>query len=406
MGDAEPEESAERLGGLFDGREEYAPPPSEGKRIALTEGLVVVDTNVLLHLYRFGPEARDELLMVLELLGDRLFVPAQVASEFVRRRLGVAMEMQQELQNGAKRVGESLQQLGDDLKALGRERGLSQQQKKKLTQVLKRAEENVRALLDEAAADRAWAESPSTPDTLLPRITKLLDGKVGNPYSDDRAKVLREEADRRIKAKIPPGWRDAAKEDPAGDYLLWRQALDEAAARRLPIFLVTDDVKEDWYLRVRGRTVGPLPELVREARKEAGAELYMSAVAGFLELAREALAATVSEGTIEEATQRPPSVSDTSTPERHTIPQSEVEETLRKLNDFSEIRPLVGNEIVVEALRRGIAHINYDAALREVIFGPASEEIRRAAGGIHGIVAPDSEGSDEEGPPDEGDDEP
>ena len=34
-----------------------------------------------------------------------------------------------------------------------------------------------------------------------------------------------------------------------GDYVLWRQLLDEAAKRKLPVLLVTNDQKEDWYRR-------------------------------------------------------------------------------------------------------------------------------------------------------------
>jgi hypothetical protein len=42
---------------------------------ATTEGLVAVDTNVLLHLYRLAPEARKDLIGLLERLGPRLWIP-------------------------------------------------------------------------------------------------------------------------------------------------------------------------------------------------------------------------------------------------------------------------------------------------------------------------------------------
>jgi hypothetical protein len=42
----------EDLGGLFDGFEAYRTPAEEDYRTLLTGGLVVLDTNVLLNLYR------------------------------------------------------------------------------------------------------------------------------------------------------------------------------------------------------------------------------------------------------------------------------------------------------------------------------------------------------------------
>ncbi len=122
MAEDEPQKSTERLGDLFDGRAEWVPQPSEGKREALISGLVVLDTNVLLHLYRFGAEARQELINVIELVGDRLFIPARVAEEFLRLRLPVAMDVRKELKNGAEQAAKSLQKIGKDLISMGRNR--------------------------------------------------------------------------------------------------------------------------------------------------------------------------------------------------------------------------------------------------------------------------------------------
>jgi predicted nucleic-acid-binding protein len=52
----------------------------------LTEGLVVLDTNVLLNLYRYNAQTQTDLFAVLERLGERLWVPHQVLVEFWRNR--------------------------------------------------------------------------------------------------------------------------------------------------------------------------------------------------------------------------------------------------------------------------------------------------------------------------------
>jgi plasmid stabilization system protein ParE len=145
--DAAPHQPIERLGDLFDGREEWAPRSPDDKIAALADGLLVIDTNVLLNLYRYGAEARGELIQVLQLVGDRLFVPGQVAAEFLRNRVPVAMDVRRELDKGAESAAKSLRRLGEELKALGRNRGLGTQQQETLTRTLSRTEKSVRRLL-------------------------------------------------------------------------------------------------------------------------------------------------------------------------------------------------------------------------------------------------------------------
>jgi predicted nucleic acid-binding protein len=61
----------------------------EDYRTLLTSGLVVIDTNVLLNLYRYNDQTRDDLLSVLRRLGERLWIPRQVVEEFWRNREAV-----------------------------------------------------------------------------------------------------------------------------------------------------------------------------------------------------------------------------------------------------------------------------------------------------------------------------
>ena len=67
----------------------YLPPDANAIKSAMTSGLIVLDTNVLLSAYRFAPAARDELLSVLDSIVDRIWIPHRVAEEFHRNRLEV-----------------------------------------------------------------------------------------------------------------------------------------------------------------------------------------------------------------------------------------------------------------------------------------------------------------------------
>lgn len=54
--------------------------------------IFVLDTNILLNLYRFPSEARDDLIRALDRVRDRLWIPHQVALEYQENRLTVIAE--------------------------------------------------------------------------------------------------------------------------------------------------------------------------------------------------------------------------------------------------------------------------------------------------------------------------
>ena len=69
-------------------REYYRPSDEEFSRL-WQEATFVFDTNVLLHLYRYTPSTRNDLLKVIEALQQRIWIPHQVGLEFSRNRVSV-----------------------------------------------------------------------------------------------------------------------------------------------------------------------------------------------------------------------------------------------------------------------------------------------------------------------------
>ncbi|GEM_PF-7023323 len=59
---------------------------------ALATPIYVIDSNVLLHLYRYSESARLQFIELLRIVHDRLFIPYQVALEFHRNRPEVITE--------------------------------------------------------------------------------------------------------------------------------------------------------------------------------------------------------------------------------------------------------------------------------------------------------------------------
>jgi predicted nucleic acid-binding protein len=85
------------------------------------EGLFVLDTNVLLNLYRYSDHAREELVEVFHSIEERLWLPYQVAEEYISCRLDVIHEkrkayedLQKTLEEGQAKVAKQMQELHRD----------------------------------------------------------------------------------------------------------------------------------------------------------------------------------------------------------------------------------------------------------------------------------------------------
>ncbi|GAA2377423.1 hypothetical protein GCM10010432_38690 [Catellatospora methionotrophica] len=140
-----------------------------------------------------------------------------------------------------------------------------------------------------------------TDDPVLRELQALLDGKTGGPLSAEEEQAAREEATQRIESEKPPGFKDAGKDDPCGDYLLWHQSLKEAKLRQKPLLFVTRDSKSDWFLTLKGRTISALPDLVKEAYDIAGVDFVAMATRSFLIYAQSILKTQVSESTLKQS---------------------------------------------------------------------------------------------------------
>lgn len=90
----------------MDGFEGYYRVPQADRDNAYRDGLIVLDANALLDLYRLTPAARAEMFSLLRALAPRLFVLHQVATEFHRRRLDAVAGRRQEFQEQIRSVDE------------------------------------------------------------------------------------------------------------------------------------------------------------------------------------------------------------------------------------------------------------------------------------------------------------
>jgi hypothetical protein len=270
---------------------------------AMKEGLVAPDTNVLLNFYRYQSSAREQLAGALEKLGNRLWIPHQVGQEFHNRRLDVMADQGRYFSRTREEIMAAADALHGKVRAFGARTGLGPEYAKKIGDCI----DGLKALISDEIANAQELNEVSSdnhgPDAILDRIDALFADadRVGDPMTPEELKQARAEADRRVREKIPPGYKDRGKADPAGDYLLWAQLITEAKKRQRPVILITDDGKEDWYQQHDGRTLGARRELRDEMMVQAGVPLLIMTTGTFLHHAGKYLDAEVSQETVIQA---------------------------------------------------------------------------------------------------------
>lgn len=290
----------------------YRPSPKEFSRL-WREGLIVVDTNVLLNVYRFPPDARKDLLKVFEHFSSRLWIPHQVAAEFQRNRVTAIQEQRKSLSALRRLVTEAPGKINAELlrMEIARRTGVDV---KEYTEQLRALHAGIDAAIETALAEQ---QSTSLDDPIRDQLDSLFAGKVG-PAPQDQVYLdaLYKLGETRYALRRPPGFKDAAdKKDlkyvlkgllyqaQYGDFLIWQQLLDHVAANKVKaVLFVTSDTKDDWWQVIDGKTIGPQPELVEEIRRGGVAGLFwMYEVSSFLKYAQEIGGAKINEQSIQEA---------------------------------------------------------------------------------------------------------
>ncbi|MFC9280204.1 PIN-like domain-containing protein [Streptomyces collinus] len=289
------------------------------------DGIIVLDTNVLLSLYEYTETSREEVLSALEQTAGRLWMPYQVGLEFVRGRRSTLESRKRALTDAASEVNKKLMAAR---KAIVEAKNVVCAQLDKYagaqTEIAAlealAAESSVDAALDVyrhefkrhldmLKADHGLAlNSADAEDPILPRIAKLYGEGVGEQPDDNVLRRRLEEATAfRFPNKIPPGFSDSGKETPlksAGDFLLWEELIEHA--RQLPasgrrVLFVSNDTKEDWYEQRSGSSSSrPWPSLVDELKRRARADLRIETPPHFFGGIREFLDAELAEDTYAE----------------------------------------------------------------------------------------------------------
>ncbi len=224
------------------------------KKSLWNRAVFVFDTNVFLNLYRYSQKTRDALLGAMKELKEQIWMPHQVAYEFMKNRPDVIIES---VDRYPKLEDNIIQLCKKELRIKE-----DDPEFKKLQKVIKKWFDDYKSsnLLVEDVYD----------DEILAELLELFENKTGIPFSNDQLQEVKKEGETRYKQEIPPGYKDKKKSkddkenNAYGDLIVWKQILDFAKTNKKDIVFVTHDQKDDWWNTVHGRTLGPRTELKKE----------------------------------------------------------------------------------------------------------------------------------------------
>lgn len=255
--------------------------------------LVIFDTNTLLNIYRYSESTKNTLITAMEKISNNIWIPYQVGLEFNLNRRIVLEAMKKEkkafLEDIENNFSKSL--LEEAEKKLNSFTIYSKDAKENKREVINKLETKLNEMSVEVFKDvQEWTELINLDLDLVSQIENLFKGKIGNSYNQHELNSKLENAEYRYENNIPPGYKDKDKkvkgvyektnynglsfEKRFGDLIVWNQIIDKAKSEDFKkIVFVTDDVKEDWWYIVNGKTIGARAELKNELLREANADL-------------------------------------------------------------------------------------------------------------------------------------
>lgn len=237
------------------------------------DAIIVLDTNILLDLYRVSPKTSKELIEIIKKLGDRIWIPYQVALEYHRELFNVVEGQINKYKDAAAAI-ESI-----------RKTFLEKRSHPFLPDGLHSSATKIfDELLNFFETQKNELENIIMEDSVKDELCQLLNAKIGDCFNTEELDRIYQEGEERFSIHMPPGFMDNKKpgNEKYGDLVVWKEILRKSKEAGKPVLFVTDDAKEDWFMEFRGKTYGPHPQLMKEFKDVTGHDIYIYTLERFL----------------------------------------------------------------------------------------------------------------------------
>lgn len=218
----------------------------------IEDGVIILDTNILINLYKVTIETRNRILEIIKIHKDRLYMPYWIGKEFMEVRRYVINELILSAENCINEIDISIKTPKFEKNLIFYDPAFQEENSKYLKEEIKKFKDNIKKELIKRIEEKNpyTKENSLCEDPYLDELFSIYENKIGKPYSKEKLEEIIKEGKTRYSEKIPPGYKDDKKEESIkkyGDFIIWKEILTYAEEKKKNIIFVTNDEKEDWY---------------------------------------------------------------------------------------------------------------------------------------------------------------
>lgn len=287
------------------------PKAEKNKKYIWENCLFIFDTNVFLNLYKYSNSTRNEFSKILDKVKDRVWIPHQVALEYLYNRQTKIHEQKENYMDHLHAIDnacatakkEITLKLGSIKKSF---------RKFDVDDLTKKIDDFFYQLKKEVEDKNKDNPDFHKDDVVLSLFLKYFNNNIGEANQNDDLTKIYEEGQKRYENEIPPGYKDLEKKkgktrlygdieikSEYGDLLIWKQIINKSRESGFSVVFITDDSKEDWWKNEKGIKI-PRNELLNEFTFCTNNDFLMYNSESFLNDSKEFLKIDVEESAITE----------------------------------------------------------------------------------------------------------
>lgn len=255
--------------------------------------IVICDTNVFLHIYRYSPEFSDFALRCMNTVEPYIVIPSTVKLEFLKHYRASFGDMEKRVQNVAEYAKRQIEHSSQKvLKICDTLQALHYPDISVLHKKLSDKFQELISIPESFFEDREILNFIANPwngeNLVYDLVDKIIkEGRCMVPVTQEEIYQICDEGERRYKAdpQIPPGFKDAKNKDGVrkySDLIIWKEILRYSKDNSVNILFVTNDVKNDWWVEENGQKIFH-PKLLSEFKVSTGNQIISLCALDFFE---------------------------------------------------------------------------------------------------------------------------
>lgn len=245
------------------------------QEIRLSQHLIILDTNVLLELYRQPVNISLDVINAMREIQSNIYIPNQVYNEYMKHYHKICGDAKKKYKNVSKELTEFLKNFEEDIaKKIGEYRKHNYTDISELQNDLNEKIKDAKNIITDFEKNHNEEIQHNLDFLENDKVKEFIDllashGNIGEKLPFSQKILLLQEGQVRFDNLIPPGFRDFQKdgEDKYGDLFVWKSIIKIAEEKESNIIFVCNDTKDDWWEKDKEILLDLRNELVDEFKE-------------------------------------------------------------------------------------------------------------------------------------------